>query len=85
VAKGFANYYGLFFDQGNTIIALRRGHFMRVIWDPSASSGLSRVAGTPELGPLGIDPSRGGPLAHTQASVLVAAEEAPELEVIVTR
>jgi len=44
-----------------------------------ASSRLSRVAGTPELGPLGIDPSRGGPLADAQAGKLVGAEEAPEL------
>jgi hypothetical protein len=46
---------------------------------------LGRVAGAPELGPLGVDPSRSRPLAHTQARVLVGAEETPELEVIVTR
>ena len=45
----------------------------------------SAVAGTPELGLLGIDPSRGGPLSHTQAGMLVGAEEAPKLEVIVAR
>ena len=39
----------------------------------------------PELGPLGIYPTRGGSLAHTQAGMLVGAEEVPELEVIVAR
>ena len=43
------------------------------------------MADTPELGPLGIDPSRGGLLAHAQAGMLVGAEEAPELEVVVAR
>ena len=43
------------------------------------------MAGVPEVGPLGVDPGRGGPLAHAQAGVLVGAEEAPELEVVVAR
>ena len=43
------------------------------------------MVGVPKLGPLGIDPGRGGPLAHAQASVLVGAKEAPELGVVVAR
>jgi hypothetical protein len=39
----------------------------------------------PKLGSLGVDPGRGGPLAHAQAGVLVGAQEAPELEVVVAR
>jgi len=56
-------------------------------WDPFSVFFLrfGRVADAPELGPLGIDPSRGGPLAHAQAGMLVGAQEAPELEVIVAR
>ncbi len=45
-----------------------------------ASSGArSRVTGTPEMGPLGVDPGRSGPLAQAQAGVLIGAEETPEL------
>lgn len=39
----------------------------------------------PELSPFGINPRRSGPLAYSQAAVLVGAEEAPELGVIVSR
>src|SRR5512132_2877253 len=52
--------------------------------DPS-SELRSRVAGMPEVGPLGVDPSCGGPFPHAQAGVLVAAEVSPELEVLVAR
>src|SRR6516225_10246082 len=45
----------------------------------------SRVAGMPEMGLLGVDPGRGGPLAHAQAGALVGTEEVPELEVVVAR
>src|SRR4051794_30958867 len=50
--------------------------------DASSRPG-SRVAGVPEVGPLGVDTGRGCPLADAQAGVLVGAEEAPELEVVV--
>ena len=46
-----------------------------------ASSG-SRVIGMPEAGALGRDLGRVGPLAHSQAGVLIGAEETPELEVV---
>src|SRR5215510_4279087 len=41
------------------------------------------MAGVPERSPFGVDPSYGGPLAHAQASVLIGAEKAPELEVVI--
>jgi hypothetical protein len=31
------------------------------------------------MGLFGVEAGRGGPLAHAQASVLVGAQEAPEL------
>jgi hypothetical protein len=40
------------------------------------------VIGMPEAGALGRDLGRGGPLAHSQAGVLIGAEETPELEVV---
>jgi hypothetical protein len=43
----------------------------------------SKVAGMPEVGPLGIDVGRHGPLAHAQTSVSVGTEIAPELEAVV--
>jgi hypothetical protein len=46
---------------------------------------LGGVAGSPEVGALGVDPSGSGLLAHAQAGVLVGMEEAPELDVIVAR
>src|SRR5437763_10594357 len=49
----------------------------------SPSGPECRVAGMPEVGPLGVDPRRGGPLAHAQAGVLIGTEEVPELEVVV--
>src|SRR4026207_238516 len=51
---------------------------------PSSRPG-SRVAGVPEMAPLGLDPGCGGSLAHSQTGMLVGAEKTPELEVIVAR
>ena len=45
----------------------------------------NRVAGVPDMGPLDVDPGSGGPLAHEQTSVLVGAEEPPELNIVVAR
>src|SRR5215831_3194861 len=45
----------------------------------------SLVADMPEVGPLGVYPSRGGPFPHAQAGVLIGAEVSPELEVLVAR
>ena len=39
----------------------------------------------PKVQTLGSDPSRGSPLTHAQAGVLVRAEETSELEIIVAR
>jgi len=53
---------------------------LRSVRFTDASSGArSGVTGTPEVGLLGVDPGRGGPLAHAQAGVLIGAEETPEL------
>src|SRR5262249_14947800 len=51
-----------------------------------ASSGSSSwVAGMPQAGALGVDPGGGCPLAQAQAGMLIGAEEAPELEIVVAR
>src|SRR6516225_5677529 len=39
----------------------------------------------PEASALGADPSSGGPLSPAQAGMLVRAEEAPEVEIVVPR
>ena len=52
--------------------------------DASSGPG-SRVAGMPEVGPLGVDPGSGRSLTHTQAGVLIRTQKAPELEVLVAR
>ena len=73
---------------GNSQGGARCGHgprhrfrsLLRSVRFIDASSGArSRVTGTPEMGPLGVDPGRSGPLAQAQAGVLIGAEETPEL------
>src|SRR5437762_2481672 len=52
----------------------------RFIEDRSIFGG--RAAGVPGLRPFSVDSSRGSPLSHAQARVLVRSKEAPELRIV---